>query len=748
MRRLMWFAMGFSGACAVGAYLYTEYLLFFCVAALILFGAALLLRRNWEFLRPVSMTLLGLAVGFGWFCGFDTIFLEPVRQLDGQTQSITAELSDYSYETNYGSAANAKLRIDGKEYSVLLYLDGWEELAPGDCVSGLFRLRYTHRAEDGTYHRGNGVFLLAYQEDAVQVTKCDQTPWRYYPAVIRRSLIETLNCTFPADTAFFARALLLGDRSDVDYETSTAFKVSGISHIIAVSGLHISILFSAVLFLSGRRRVISVLIGIPVLVLFAAVAGFTPSITRACLMEILMLLALLFDKEYDSPTALSFAALVMLAVNPIAITSVSFQLSALCIAGILSFSRPMQTWLQNLRFWRRWEGSSFLGRLRNQLVSGISVTVSSMFFTSPLMALYFGAVSLIGIVTNLLTLWAVSMVFYGILAVCLLSLVWMKAASVLGWLVSWLIRYILAVAKILSSFSLAAVYTKSVYIVLWLVLCYVLIMVFLMLRRRRPYVLICCCIMGLSLAMLCSWIEPTTMEDRMTVLDVGQGQCVLLQSGGRNYLVDCGGDSDTQAADTAAETLLSMGIHKLDGVIVTHYDRDHAGGVGYLLSRIAADRVYLPDSADTDGLLDTILPFCRGNEFFVDEDLELSWGGSKLILYGPLVSGSDNESGISILFDGQKCDILITGDMSTLGEMLLVKTKHIPQVTAIVAGHHGSRTSTGELLLTAAKPEYAFISVGEDNYYGHPSGEVLARLQAHGCKVYRTDQDGTIIFGR
>ena len=84
-----------------------------------------------------------------------------------------------------------------------------------------------------------------------------------------------------------------------------------------------------------------------------------------------------------------------------------------------------------------------------------------------------------------------------------------------------------------------------------------------------------------------------SMEDRVTVLDVGQGQCVLLQSGGRNYLVDCGGDSDTQAADTAAETLLSMGIHKLDGVIVTHYDRDHAGGVGYLLSRIAGEMNFL-----------------------------------------------------------------------------------------------------------------------------------------------------------
>ena len=181
---------------------------------------------------------------------------------------------------------------------------------------------------------------------------------------------------------------------------------------------------------------------------------------------------------------------------------------------------------------------------------------------------------------------------------------------------------------------------------------------------------------------------------------------------------------------------------------MTHYDSDHAGGVGYLLSRIPADTVFLPDSPDEDGILDTILPYCRGTQVFVNEDLLLQWEDTSMTVFAPILSTSDNERGLCVLFQGEKCDILVTGDLSRLGERLLMMEKPIPKLTALVVGHHGSKSSTGEALLEATRPEYAFISVGADNYYGHPSSEVLDRLTMFGCAVYRTDEDGTIIFRR
>lgn len=748
MRKLMWFTIGFGTACVLGAYLAWIPLGLTAAIAVLLWITMLLLKRKWKPFRIVAAILLGVALGSAWFGGYNELYLFVPKNMDGRTLTVTAEVTDYSYETNYGSAVEARLCRGGKEYDVLLYLDEAKMLIPGDQITGKFQFRYTNGGEEPTYHRGNGILLLAYQQEAVTVDKIASVPNRYFPQMLRRRVLITLEWVFPSDTAFFAKALLLGVRSGVDYETNTSFKVTGISHIIAVSGLHVSILFSLVMLISGRRRVLTALLGIPVLILFAAVVGFTPSITRACLMQVLMLLALLFDKEYDPATSLSFAALVMLVANPLVITSASFQLSVGCMAGIFLFSKRITSWVEQLGLWRSWKGKNLRVRLRSWIAGGVGVTLSSMFFTTPLVAYYFGAVSLIGVVTNLLTLWAVSTIFYGIIAVCLLYSLWAKAAVALAWCISWLVRYVLAVAKTLSSFPLAAVYTRSIYVVLWLVLCYGLIAVFLCAKKRQPFVLICCGVLGLCLALICSWMEPLTDDTRMTVLDVGQGQCVLIYADGKSFLIDCGGDSDTKSADLAAETLLSQGISRLDGVIVTHYDRDHAGGVGYLLSRIPADAVFLPDNPDEDGMLDNILSYCDSREVFVDEDLFLQWDDASMTVFSPILSSSDNERGLCVLFRDENCDILITGDLSSLGERLLLMEKQVPELTALVVGHHGSKSSTSQVLLEATRPKYAFISVGANNYYGHPHDDVLGRLAQIGCVVYRTDQDGTIIFRR
>lgn len=747
MRKLMWFTLGFGASCALGVYLYLDSFWLLLIPSILVMAAAFWLKGKRKFLRPVAAVALGAAVGIVWFLGYNAIYLQNAREVDGQTVDLTAVASDYSYDTAYGAAVEGKIKLEGTEYSAVIYLPRNMSAAPGDIIEGTFRLRYTPGGLDNaTYHRGNGIFLLAYPSGWTEVTEAERIPLRFYPAVLRKNLIQTANDCFPSDTAFFARALLLGDRTDVDYETNTAFKVSGISHIIAVSGLHVSILFSVVFLFTGKRRVLTSIIGVPIVLLFAAVAGFTPSITRASLMQILMMLALLFDKEYDPATALSFACLVMLAVNPMVITSASFQLSGGCMAGIFLFSARIRAWLDSFRFWRKWKGKSLKMQFRTWLCSGISVTLSAMFFTTLLGACYFGAVSLIGIVTNLLTLWVITFIFYGIMAVCLLAIFWQWGAAALAWLISWPIRYVLIVAKTLAAFPLAAVYTKSIYIIFWLALCYLLILVFLCARKRQPHVLICCGVIGLCVALGLSWVEPLLDGGRMTVLDVGQGQCVLLQSEGKNYLIDCGGDSDAAAADLAAELLLSQGISRLDGLVVTHYDRDHAGAVANLLSRVPADAVFLPETVDDDGMMQSIVDGCDGAQMMVTSDLRLAWGSSEMTVFAPVLSGSSNESGLSVLFRGENCDILITGDMNTLGERLLVQ-KQLPELTALVVGHHGSDSSTGEALLAATKPEYAFISVG-DNSYGHPHEDVLDRLTAFGCKIYRTDDNGTIIFRR
>lgn len=744
MRVLMWFVIGFAGACAVGAYLLSGP--FLGLLALISIAAAVpLLFLKSPLFKTAGIILLGFALGSGWNWGYDTIYLQPVREYDGKTVTGTVLVSDYSYDTKLGVAADAKMSIHGHRYQVRVYHFG-EPLSPGDRITGKFELRMTtaNSVDGATYHQGKGIFLLVYADENVQVVKSETVPLNFFAAELRHKIIGLIDTAFPEDTAPFARALLLGDTSGLSYEVDTAFKIGGIRHIVAVSGLHISILFTLLVTLSGWRGWSLTLFGIPILVLFAAVAGFTPSVVRACIMQILVILAYTFKQEYDPPSALSFAVLVMLVINPLTITSVSFQLSVGCLVGIFLFYENLYNFL--ISKVKVANGGRWSARLFRWFLASVSITLSAMSVTTPLSALYFGTVSLVGVLTNLLTLWVVSFIFYGIMLVCLLGTFWPGGAAAVAFVLSWPIRYIQWIAKVLSSFSLSAVYTSSVYILAWLVLCYVLLAIFLLGRRKHPVFLAVCMCFGLVLAVATSWMEPYLSNYRFTVLDVGQGQCLLWQCGGRTYMVDCGGDNSETAADVAAQYLLAQGITHLDGLILTHYDEDHSGGVLPLMTRMGVDALYLPDIPDEYNVRKSLEDSYSKQIFFVTEPTGLRSKSMCISIFPSAKQNPGNESGLCILFQSGNCDILVTGDRDIAGEAELLDMASLPELEILVVGHHGSKYSTGLELLHATRPKTVVISVGEGNSYGHPTDEVLRRLKQFGCEIWRTDFDKTITF--
>jgi len=744
LRKLMWFAIGFTIACIVGVYLVSDmWLLLLGAFSLVAMIALLMLPSPVS--RKAVCVLLGCVVGFIWLWGFDSLYLKPVRQMDEQAAILNIEVTDYSRPSQYGIAAEGRVAVHGKTYSVQFYINEAITLSPGDRVEGGFHLRYTGGgAENPTYHRGNGIFLLCYPKGEIVVTPQLDAQSGYVAPILREKILNLLDAVFPQDTAPFAKALLLGETEDLSYETKSALKVSGIYHVVAVSGLHVSILFALVYLLCGKQRVLTALIGIPVLILFAAVAGFSPSIVRACIMQILMILALLVNKEYDPPTALASAVLVLLASNPLSITSISLQLSAGCVVGILLFTQRIHNYLLNETKLGPAKGKGIKARLIRWAVGSVSVSLGAMSTTVPLCAIYFGCVSVVGVLTNLLTLWLISFIFYGIMAVLALGAMWLPAGSILSAVLSYPIRLILWVTDMISKVPVSAVYTSSIYIVAWLILAYVLLTIFLKNKKKHPVVLTCCLLAGLVGAVVCSWLEPRLDDFRITAVDVGQGQCIILQNEGKYYMVDCGGDSDEKAADEAAKLLLSQGVFRLDGMIITHYDADHAGGAEMLLSRIPADKIYLPILESENEIRDSLIGKYADKICWVEEDL--SFADVPITIYPSADTEDDNESSLCILFQPENCDILITGDRSLDGELELLAHTQLPDLEILVAGHHGSKTSTSLELLSATRPELVIISVGEDNRYGHPTWETLERLKLFGCGVYRTDTQGTIIF--
>ena len=211
-------------------------------------------------------------------------------------------------------------------------------------------------------------------------------------------------------------------------------------------------------------------------------------------------------------------------------------------------------------------------------------------------------------------------------------------------------------------------------------------------------------------------------------------------------MVDCGGGYDEETADIAAATLLAQGIDRLDGLILTHYDRDHTGAAAYLLHRVKTDVLILPEGKGAETWDTGILNNHTGRTLRASEDLRIHWGEADIQIFSAWNRESSNESSLCVLFHTEKCDILITGDRSIVGEQMLLLQTKLPQLDALVVGHHGAASSTGQELLDATNPKTALISVGEGNTSRHPAQESLDRLIAHGCVIRRTDLEGTIIF--
>lgn len=746
MRSFMWFAIGFALMCAIGVYFSLS--LWLVLIVLLLLAATIFLWRILpENCKAVRVVLLGCLAAAFWVWLFDYAYLSSAREASGQELVTSIEILDYSENTDYGITAEGRIRLQGKPYRIRIYSYTLQPLLPGDTVTGTVRLQFTPGGENGlSYYSSEGVFLIGYMDDGAMVMSANKARLSYLAANTRQKLRQHMKNLFSDDVLGFVQALLIGDRSLLDYETKSNLSVSGIRHVVAVSGLHVSILFSLVYMLVGFRRFVTPIVGWSVLLVFAAVTGFTPSVVRACMMHGLMLCALMLDKEYDPPTALSFAVLTMLLLNPSAVTSVALQLSTACVAGILLFSGKISGFILSERCLGAAKGKTLLARLKRWLAGSVSVTLSTLVTTTPLCAVYFGMVSLVSVLTNLLTLSVVTLVFYGVLIACVAGAVYLPAGRLIAWLTSWLVRYVLSVSKILASFPLSAVYTRSIYVVAWLVFVYVILAFLIKGKGKNARAMVSAVIVGLVLSVFLSWNDDNGDKFRITVLDVGQGQCILLQENDSCYMVDCGGDYSEDVADNAAAILLSQGITKLDGLILTHFDQDHAGAAQMLLSRVPAKRLYLPEYIADCAIKQSLQQAYPDEIYWVTANEQLRLADSPITIFAGLPKKTDNESSLCVLFQPTECDILITGDRASAGEHELLSVTQLPELEVLVVGHHGAKDACGMKLLHETMPKTAVISVGANNPYGHPSDEVMERLTMFGCQILRTDLNGMIVI--
>ena len=749
MRKLAIFS--FSFALAAAAYVWLLPPLYALIAAgVLLTGMFVLLAFRSDNAKRVRIAALGAAVGLLWSWGYEALRIAPLRDLCGEDQKISAQVCSVPVKTDYGCRVNVKLGGG----TMALYLNcAPEEVALGDTVVTTADVIDVSRGsgdENNLYYQSNDISLLGLQRGELTVEKAEKTPLSCYPALLAAKLKDRIDLAFPADTAGFAKAILTGDRSGLSYQTRNELSITGIAHIVAVSGMHVSLLVGIIMVLCLQRRKLATLICIPVMIFFAAMLGFGASVTRAVIMNSVLLLAPLVRRENDPPTSLGLALLLMLAFNPWAIANVSLQLSFSCMAGIFLlapriFNRCMK--LVNGDELR--EKHAILYRVCRCAAVTFSTSIAATVFTAPLVASAFGSVSLIAPLTNLLNFSILSAIFTLSFFAALAAFVYVPLGALIAWPASWLIRFVLWLTGLLAKLPFAAVYTGSGYIVAWLLAAYLMIFVFFLCRKERYRVRLLLAALLVTLAGAVLFSMHGTTGVTLKVFDVGQGQCIFLQNDANAVMIDCGGDEEDYDGEQAARSLLTSGYTSIDALILTHYDSDHTCGAMQFLSRIRVKQLIVPDLPDQTGNRERILRYAEQADIpvlLVTRDIMLNFGGGTLVLYAPEDPDVKNAS-LSALMSDEEYDILITGDMGMDGELVLLATKDLPDLEVLIAGHHGSKYSTCEALLRQTMPETVIISVGE-NSYGHPAQEVLDRIAAIGAAVYRTDLDGTITITR
>ena len=699
------------------------------VACLLLIPGILLCVRKPE----IGTILLGLCLGTLWTWGFGMLVMGPAESLIGQTVTVSGTATEYSEPTTYGIRVPARVEADGKTVRALVWLYSEEELEPGDQFSVTAELR---SADEGNsfYNRSDGIFLRAYGKGTPEITKTARTDICYAPRRIAHFMKQVLRECVPEDAAGFAVALATGNRAGIRTGQRDLLKITGIYHMLAISGMHLSILtgFVSRLF---RRKKVKAAVGIPLCVLYALITGGSVSVVRAAVMQTLVLTAPLCRREADLPTSLGAAGLLLTIQNPWCLFSAALQLSFASVAGIYLFADKLSRLFSG-------SGEGKRSGILRAAIAAAAATLSASVLTVPLMMVYFGRISLIAPVTNLMTVFAVGLCLPGCLFTALAGLLFPSAGQVLGWLTAWPIRYILGVASVLSRVPFAAISTGTGYAVCWVVFLYLILMLFYRTRYARPLAPACCILLGLTACLFFSVSEYNGFT--MTVLDVGQGQCLILGCRGQTVVVDCGGSVGEASGDLAADRLSEIGEDRIDALILTHFDSDHVSGVEELMSRIRVDKLIIPDSDHRAESFSRLAREHSCEQIKVDGKTTMDFGDGRIVLFPPVTSEGGN-SGLSLLAESENRSVLITGDMDSVQEIALLHQFEIPPVDILVAGHHGAGTSTSDMLLKRTAPKIVVISVGR-NRYGHPSEETITRIHDAGAEIYRTDLYGTIVL--
>lgn len=753
MRKIMLVTIGLSSALFLK--LSFSILPFWVYPCIIAFALYLCLVR-FPIKKPMASFLYiasGILFGGLYLHLFTVYYHQPVKDFHNTSTEVEFVLLEFPEKQSYSYSVIVELQLPSQVTAkTLLYTDEQvANLQPGDRVRGTVDLFFADETYDGvaiTVYTSKGILMRGKTQGELVYVESTRNDLRHIPTYMASYLRQSIFSVFPDPYSAIILALVTGNKEELSLEFSSDLSRAGLSHMVAVSGMHLGFLAFVIHLFLPKNKWWSVPIFSLLMIVFMLMSGSTPSIMRATVMAIIMKLSTLFHRERDNFTALSTAILLILLQNPYAITHIGLHLSVASIVGIFLWAEPIQKYLMEL--FQVSKDSTFF-QFKKYVIISIATSISAISLTTPLVALYFGSVSLVSPLSNLLALFVVSIVFAGGLIASGVGIFLPSLGKILALVVIPLIDYLEWVVSFLAKIPFASVTLDSVYYCSWLIFVYLLCAICLCLKEKTPVLFVFSSIFStfiVSAVLHSGHIYSNSFYAH--VFDTGQGQSALFALGNTLILSDCGGNAYENAGDIAANALGNMGRTHLDLLVISHCDTDHMNGVVQLMHRVKVDRIAMPPLDEEDSRQLAIVEKAEecGTELWYIHELQEIFleDGGVIRIFPSVGSGSTNETGISLMVSVNDYDVLVTGDIGASTEENLVEQFQLSEVEVWFVSHHGSRFSTSSKFLDVITPQQAIICVGGSNNYGHPTGEVLDKLEEREIFTYRTDELGALYF--
>ncbi|WZL74613.1 DNA internalization-related competence protein ComEC/Rec2 [Clostridiaceae bacterium 35-E11] len=544
-------------------------------------------------------------------------------------------------------------------------------------------------------------------------------------------------------------AILLGDKDVLDIDIYQTFKDIGVAHILAVSGLHVGIVYLFVNRLLGRcSSKIKIPVLLAVLCFYVIITGCSHSILRAASMTGILIVAPMMNRRYDALSALCIVALVFLVINPISLMDVGFQLSFASVLSIIALYQPILTRLRRLpEFW---------GQV-------LAISTAAQVGLIPVIAYHFNYIALSAFIVNIPIVILVGYVVPLGLVTIIIGFVHLHTATILGGIIFYLMKIMVSLSNFVKSMPFA---NMSVISPSWfLILCYYsFLSIFIMdeekikscrcNRNRLLMLIIALYMVGIGAI----HFMPSKMK--ITFVDVGQGDCILIQTPrGKNILIDGGGsDPKTNAkVDVGKEVLvpflLKNRVRKIDMILISHYHTDHIGGLLHVLKNIKVSSLMVGMDDEKNEILQNLKAQCFVKKIKIykgekDDIINVEKHLSMKILHPTKFAMNTDEDEVNnqslvilLTYKGKK--ILFTGDIEGETEKKLIENYPQLKVDVLKVAHHGSVTSSTESFIATIDPKIAIIQVGK-NHFGHPHQKVLDRFVENNIILFRNDKNGAV----